>query len=221
MAEPGQTDLVTRAQGGDAEAIGQLYDQHHEALFRYVWARVGERPLAEDLTGEVFMRMLNALPRYRATAAPFRAWLYQIARNLLVDHYRKMSGQSLAPLHEAETTGAEAGDIATLVEQQLTHLRQRRADGIAGLARLGCRRSEQCRALGDRRLHGIADARGGEIGTRAFRSAAPILEQPVARDPELARKRCGFTRFRRGGPGARGLADRGRARRRIAHGSRT
>ena len=120
MAEPGQTDLVTRAQGGDAEAIGQLYDQHHEALFRYVWARVGERPLAEDLTGEVFMRMLNALPRYRATTAPFRAWLYQIARNLLVDHYRKMSGQSLVPLHEAETTGVEAGDIATLVEQQLT-----------------------------------------------------------------------------------------------------
>ncbi len=120
MAEPGQTDLVTRAQGGDAEAIGQLYDQHHEALFRYVWARVGERPLAEDLTGEVFMRMLNALPRYRAAAAPFRAWLYQIASNLLVDHYRKMSRQSLAPLHEAERNSAGLNDVTALVEQQLT-----------------------------------------------------------------------------------------------------
>lgn len=120
MAEPGGADLVARAQAGDAEAIGQLYDQHHEALFRYVCARVGERQLAEDLTGEVFMRMLNALPRYRATAAPFRAWLYQIARNLLVDHYRKVSGQVMLPLQQAETAEVEPGDIAALVEQQLT-----------------------------------------------------------------------------------------------------
>jgi len=148
MAEPGQTDLVTRAQGGDAEAIGQLYDQHHEALFRYIWARVGERPLAEDLTGEVFMRMLNALPRYRATAAPFRAWLYQIARNLLVDHYRKMSGQIMAPLREAETTGAEAGDVTALVEQRLTLERVHQA-----LARLD---ETQCEVVTLRFLSGLS-----------------------------------------------------------------
>ncbi len=55
--------LVAAAQRGEMQALGALYDQHHEALFRYLWARVGERQLAEDLTGDVFMRMLDALPR--------------------------------------------------------------------------------------------------------------------------------------------------------------
>jgi RNA polymerase sigma-70 factor (ECF subfamily) len=113
-------DWVRRAQRGDADAIGQLYDAHHQALFRYVWSRVGERALAEDLTGEVFMRMLSALPRYRETAAPFRAWLYQIARNLLVDHYRQTGNRMNIPLGQVEMVGSAMMDLTTLVEQQLT-----------------------------------------------------------------------------------------------------
>jgi len=120
MAESTSAEWVTRAQAGEAEAIGRLYEQHHEALFRYLWARVGERPLAEDLTGEVFMRMLNALPHYRASTAPFRAWLYQIARNLLVDHYRKTSGRVLVPLQQAEVMRDEMSDLSLTVEHQLT-----------------------------------------------------------------------------------------------------
>jgi len=82
------SDLAALARRGDVNAIGALYDRHHEALFRYIWSRVGERETAEDMTGEVFTRMLAALPRYQPTATPFRAWLYRIAHNLVVDHYR-------------------------------------------------------------------------------------------------------------------------------------
>jgi RNA polymerase sigma-70 factor (ECF subfamily) len=120
-------DLVTRAQSGDMQALGALYDQHHEALFRYLWARVGDRQLAEDLTGEVFLRMLGALPRYRASAAPFRAWLYQIARNLLVDHYRKTKGRDVVALQQAEQIGDGRGDLGAVVEQRLTLERIHRA----------------------------------------------------------------------------------------------
>ncbi len=116
MADAPAPDLVTLAQQGDVQAIGALYDQHHAALFRYLWARVGERQIAEELTGDVFMRMLAALPRYRPSVVPFRAWLYRIAHNLLVDHYRKEKADF--PLQAAEGLNG-AGDPASLVEQQL------------------------------------------------------------------------------------------------------
>ncbi len=113
-------DWVRRAQRGDADAVGHLYDAHHQALFRYVWSRLGERALAEDITGEVFMRMLSALPRYRVSAAPFRAWLYQIARNLLIDHYRRTGDHVALPLQQVDLVGSAAVDMTTLVEEQLT-----------------------------------------------------------------------------------------------------
>lgn len=120
------TQLIARAQRGDVEAIGTLYDQHQNAVFRYLWARLGQRPLAEDLTGEVFMRMLTALPNYRPTA-PFRAWLYRIARNLLIDHYRKRGQATTLPLETAEPQPAADADLLTVVEQTLTINRLQKA----------------------------------------------------------------------------------------------
>lgn len=116
---------VAAAQRGDMQALGALYDQHQDAIFRYLWARLGERPLAEDLTGEVFTRMLTALPNYRPEA-PFRAWLYRIARNLLFDHYRRQPRAPL-PLHSAEAHSAPDADPVTLAEATLTVERLHRA----------------------------------------------------------------------------------------------
>lgn len=121
------SELVTRAQTGEADAIGRLYDQHHTEIFRYLWARVGERSVAEDLTGEVFMRMLTGLSGYRPSAAPFRAWLYQIARNLLIDHYRKTSKQTMVSLQQAETVKDDSPDMLTMADQRLTMERVHRA----------------------------------------------------------------------------------------------
>ncbi len=113
-------DLVARAQAGEAEAVGQLYDEHQPALFRYVSMRVAERQLAEDLTGEVFMRMLSGLRRYRATQAPFRAWLYRIAHNLLVDHHRQALRYPLLPLESLQGRPAEDDGAAGAIDQALT-----------------------------------------------------------------------------------------------------
>ncbi|HLE29518.1 MAG TPA: sigma-70 family RNA polymerase sigma factor [Anaerolineales bacterium] len=114
------SDLAALARRGDVNAIGALYDRHHEALFRYIWSRVGERETAEDMTGEVFTRMLAALPRYQPTATPFRAWLYRIAHNLVVDHYRKEGGRTFLSLDQAEAQSDEAGDLNLIVEWNLT-----------------------------------------------------------------------------------------------------
>jgi RNA polymerase sigma-70 factor (ECF subfamily) len=120
MPDPSGSGLITLAQRGNVDAIGALYDQHHQALFRYIWLRVGEHALAEDLTGDVFVRMLAALPRYRPAQATFRAWLYRIAHNLLVDHYRKEGKRTPAPLQQAENLSAGDETPLTLFEQKLT-----------------------------------------------------------------------------------------------------
>src|SRR5512136_1509575 len=118
MHESSDAELVTRAQRGDVNAIGGLYDRHRESIFRYLWIRLDDRQLAEDLTGDVFMRMLDALPRYRLQGLPFRAWLYRIAHNLLVDYFRKMNHQATAPLDAVEGQGTE-DDPARTIEQLL------------------------------------------------------------------------------------------------------
>jgi len=118
MPDSCNSDLVARAQGGDVDAIGGLYDQHHESIFRYLWLRLGDRHVAEDLTGDVFMRMLTALPNYRSVGLPFRAWLYRIAHNLMVDHFRKTNNRVSVPLDEIEEQHDES-DPTSADEQKL------------------------------------------------------------------------------------------------------
>ena len=120
MANSGDADLVRRAQDGDANAFGELYDRHHRHIFRYVWGRVRDERVAEDLTGEVFTRMVVNLRGYRVTGVPFQVWLYRVAHNLVVDHYRKGDQGVLVPLHHVEGLSMEKSNPATIVERQLT-----------------------------------------------------------------------------------------------------
>ncbi len=94
-------DLVARAQRGSTDAAGQLYERHHASIFRYLAYRTGDTSAAEDLTADVFLKMVQALPGYRITAATFRGWLFQIARNLAIDHFRRKRNRPENPLHEA------------------------------------------------------------------------------------------------------------------------
>lgn len=119
MADSRDINLVRRAQDGNVDAFGELYDRHHRRIFRYIWGRVQDEQVTEDLTGEVFTRMVTSLPGYRVTGVPFQVWLYRIAHNLVVDHYRAGDRRVLVPLHHAEGLSMERSDPATIVERQL------------------------------------------------------------------------------------------------------
>jgi RNA polymerase sigma-70 factor (ECF subfamily) len=80
--------LAARASKGESAAFGLLYDRHVEAIYRYVYYRVRDDAEAEDLTSDVFMRALKAMPRYEPRQA-FLAWLYRIARNAVIDRARR------------------------------------------------------------------------------------------------------------------------------------
>jgi RNA polymerase sigma-70 factor, ECF subfamily len=85
--------LLKDAQRGVPAAYDRLYNLYADRIYRYVYARVGQRETAEDLTGDVFVRLIQVLPRFRANSdrpvASFSAWLYRIAGNMLTDHYRR------------------------------------------------------------------------------------------------------------------------------------
>jgi len=84
----GDGELIRRAQEGDEEAIADIYRIHAQAVYRYIVNRIGDVAMAEDLTSEVFLRAVEALPRYRHRGTPLAAWLYRIARDRVIDLYR-------------------------------------------------------------------------------------------------------------------------------------
>jgi RNA polymerase sigma-70 factor (ECF subfamily) len=81
-------ELVTRAQEGDRDALEELYLEHFDRIYGYLHMTVGNRHDAEDLTTQTFVRMLESISRFRWGTAPFSAWLFRIAHNLAMDHFR-------------------------------------------------------------------------------------------------------------------------------------
>src|SRR5437762_11759406 len=81
-------ELVARAQQSDREALEELYLLHFDRIYSYLHMSVGNRHDAEDLTTQTFLKMLEAIGRFRWRSAPFSAWLFRIAHNLAMDHFR-------------------------------------------------------------------------------------------------------------------------------------
>jgi RNA polymerase sigma-70 factor, ECF subfamily len=80
--------LVEFAREGDREALEALYLLHFDRVYSYLHLSVGNRHDAEDLTTQTFLKMLEAIGRFRWQSAPFSAWLFRIAHNLAMDHFR-------------------------------------------------------------------------------------------------------------------------------------
>ena len=80
--------IVEDARSGDSEAFGRLFDRFHGPVHRYVASRVRRPSDAEDLTQAIFVKALEALPRYESRGVPFGGWLFRLARNAVIDHTR-------------------------------------------------------------------------------------------------------------------------------------
>jgi RNA polymerase sigma-70 factor, ECF subfamily len=89
----------------DPEAFGELYERHVERIYRYIYYRIGNEADAEDLTARTFHQALSGLPRYVERGAPFAAWLYRIAHNLVANHHRSHKRWQTTPLEDQELLG--------------------------------------------------------------------------------------------------------------------
>ena len=93
--------LVQRAQDGDATSFAELYERFYDKIYRYVRFKTGSSPDAEDITEEVFLRMLESIKSFKWKGHPFSSWLFRIAHNLVVDYFRRNDRKQVQPLDDA------------------------------------------------------------------------------------------------------------------------
>ena len=167
--------LARRAGAGEAEAFGILYDRYVNAVYRYVFYRVRNEAEAEDVTSDVFMRALRAIPKYEPRQA-FLAWLYRIARNAVIDRGRRSAARVQVTFEDAlahpnadhtidPDTGLLAGSDASVVRaamRQLTPLQQevlvlRYVEGLdtRSISKIVHKRDGTVRGIEFRALHAL------------------------------------------------------------------
>jgi RNA polymerase sigma-70 factor (ECF subfamily) len=118
--------LVEGAQHGDADAFGALYDRYQPEILRYLVNHVRDHATAEDLTQQVFMKAWQAIPRYEQRDVPFKSWLYRMAHNQMVDHFRRHRHTvDLDGVERAEPAEAESMLLAGELREQLERGLQR------------------------------------------------------------------------------------------------
>ena len=114
----GERAVVDAARAGDEAALAELYKLYFPRVYRYILARMGNPYDAEDLTEEVFLRVLHAIERFQWREAPFSAWLFRIAHNAVISQRRKEGARGRSsPLSEALPMDSQGPD--EMVENRL------------------------------------------------------------------------------------------------------
>lgn len=112
-------ELVRAAQCGDVDAFGELYERHHPGVFAYVLVLVHDRPLAEDLASETFCRALRAIRSVSERHSDPGTWLFAIARNLVLDHWKRArSRREMSDTPTVEGAGETHTDLRPNPEQR-------------------------------------------------------------------------------------------------------
>ena len=106
-AQPSVDEAVGRAQKGDAAAFAVLYEDYYDRIFRYVSFKTGNSLEAEDITAEVFVKMLESIDSFKWQGYQFSSWLFRIAHNLVVDHFRKRGRRHIVALDDAPAAATE------------------------------------------------------------------------------------------------------------------
>ena len=148
------SDTITQAQNGDTRILSALYQRYQVRIFRYLYYRTGDLQAAEDLTSEVFLRMLRSITNYRSKGVSFDAWLFQIARNVCIDHYRKSRHREHLPLKDELVAKGEQVDhtverelISETLAEALVQLNETQRDVIVMRFVVGMRISQVAQSL--------------------------------------------------------------------------
>ncbi len=117
--EVNEEALLERALKNDSAALGSIYDLYSDRIYRYVYHRIGNAEVAEDITAQTFLKMLEAIQTGRGWHTSFRSWLYRIAHNLVVDHYRRASKVMQVSLDKAPNLPQRGDSLMDTVERKL------------------------------------------------------------------------------------------------------
>ena len=187
--------LVAEARSGDEWAFGMIFDHYHEAVYRYIASRVHRPSDAEDLTQLVFVKALEALPRYESRGVPFGGWLFRLARNAVIDFVRTRHDHAELDTVAERAHGDAGPDEIAVIRQEL--------DAVG--AALATLTDEQREAIALRFFAGLsareaAEAMGKQEGTvrglqfraiGALRRQLGVEEEMINGRTELRPRRIG------------------------------
>jgi RNA polymerase sigma-70 factor, ECF subfamily len=155
-----ESALIARAKAGDAEAISALYERYAPQIHRYIASRLGDPVLAEDVCGDVFVKVLESLDRYEDRGWPFSAWLYRIAYARTVDVLRQARRRPSIPLDETLLGALDPPDEAIMARVSYHEIK-----GVMGVLTSEQRLVLRLRFDEDRSLAEIAQSLGRSVGS--------------------------------------------------------
>lgn len=155
LGQGDEQSLLERARAYDLAALEAIYDRHAPKVRSYLYRRIGDADLADDLTAQVFLHMLQAIRDDKAWTTSFSGWLYRIAHNLMVDHLRRFSGTARVSLDDAPPLLSPDGDPVAIADERLAW--ERLAAAIAHLT------DEQAEVVVLRFLEGLSIAEAAQI----------------------------------------------------------
>jgi RNA polymerase sigma-70 factor (ECF subfamily) len=183
--------LVEQAKSGDADAFGRIFDHFHEPLYRYIASRVKRPADAEDLAQTVFVKALEALPRYEQRGVPFGGWLFRLARNVVIDHIRthrehvdidellERPGQDAGP--EAQVLARHEMDAVAVALAELTD-EQRDAIALRFFAGLSAREAAVVMDRHEGTVRGVQFRAIAALRRRLGREATDDAGAPAEKD---------------------------------------
>ncbi|MFT4744709.1 MAG: RNA polymerase sigma-70 factor (ECF subfamily) [Nitriliruptoraceae bacterium] len=179
-------ELVERAQAGDSAAFADLYDQHVDAVYGFIYRKVTHKQTTEDLTSDVFLRAFKSIGRFEYQGKNIRAWLFTIARNRVADHYKS-----------AHTRRSRSVDVTPDVVELGSNSPERITEGRVIARRLG----EAMETLSDshreiielRFIHEMSTQEAAEVMGRSYEATKQLqfralraLQQKCRTVPGLA-----------------------------------
>jgi RNA polymerase sigma-70 factor (ECF subfamily) len=155
-----EASIIARAKTGDQDAIGLLYERYAPLVRRYVAARIGDPQVAEDICGDVFVKVIESLGRYEDRGWPFSAWLYRIAYARTMDIIRQSRRRPSIPLDDSLPGDGDALD-ETIVSRVAYHELKQLMDVLTHDQRIVL----HLRFDEDRSLAEVAESLGRTVGS--------------------------------------------------------
>ena len=163
--------LVNKARTGDKDALTELYGVFREKIYRYVFFKCGNHADAEDITNEVFLRMIQSIANFQWKGIGFSSWLFKIASNLVIDYYRNKSRRNIESIEKRDYIGETNWEQISefLDNRDLFHAIYKDTDDLTGLQK----EVVNLRFIGDLSLKETAEAMSKNVNSvKAIQHAA-------------------------------------------------
>lgn len=183
VADDRESKRLERARSLDRDTLGAIYDDYHPQVYKYIYRRVGNVEVSRDLSAEVFRRFLQALHKGSGPANNLRAWLYRVAHNIVVDHYRRQKNQQLSIIDENlvgdSPDPGQAAELSMQLEKVREALGQLTPDQQQVLA------LKFLEGLSNNEVAGITGKSIGAVKSLQHRALATLQRQLVLAEEEV------------------------------------